>query len=122
MPGGRLETGESLSQGAAREALEETGLIVAADRLVGIYHCPSTLEGGSAISFVFASRIIGGEITSTAEHPAVTFIPRQELDALIAAHQVRGTHVPFALAAHDAGVSVPLDVVTAVPASAPPSS
>lgn len=57
LPAGRLEVGESLQDGAAREAHEETGLTVDVGPLIGIYHCPSTLEGGAAINFVFRSTV-----------------------------------------------------------------
>ena len=65
LPVGKLEPGETLRQGAEREALEETGVTVAAGPLVGIYHCLDTLEGGSAINFVFRSTVIKGAITAT---------------------------------------------------------
>jgi ADP-ribose pyrophosphatase YjhB (NUDIX family) len=37
IPGGLLEVGETLRQGAEREALEETGLIVRATELLGVF-------------------------------------------------------------------------------------
>jgi len=37
IPGGLLETGETLRQGAEREALEETGLVVRATELLGVF-------------------------------------------------------------------------------------
>src|SRR3954471_15234685 len=37
IPGGMLELGESLRQGAEREALEETGLVVRATDLLGVF-------------------------------------------------------------------------------------
>ena len=37
IPGGVLEVGETLRQGAVREALEETGLAVEVGELVGVY-------------------------------------------------------------------------------------
>ena len=43
LPAGRAEVGESLREAAAREALEETGLVVEVGRLIGIYHSPITL-------------------------------------------------------------------------------
>jgi len=37
IPGGLLEVGETLRQGAEREALEETGLVVRATELLGVF-------------------------------------------------------------------------------------
>jgi len=37
IPGGMLELGETLRQGAEREALEETGLVVQATELLGVF-------------------------------------------------------------------------------------
>ncbi|HXU15322.1 MAG TPA: NUDIX hydrolase [Terriglobales bacterium] len=37
IPGGMLELGETLHQGAEREALEETGLVVRATELLGVF-------------------------------------------------------------------------------------
>ena len=37
IPGGMLELGETLRQGAEREALEETGLLVRATELLGVF-------------------------------------------------------------------------------------
>jgi ADP-ribose pyrophosphatase len=37
IPGGMLELGETVRQGAEREALEETGLVVRATELLGVF-------------------------------------------------------------------------------------
>ena len=123
LPAGRLEVGESLREGAAREALEETGLIVEAGPLLGIYHAPRTLEGGAAVVFVFRSRSVGGTLATSADHPEVAFVPRPKVDELRSASLLRGRHVRLALEAADAGVELPADVVVEVEASPrPPGS
>lgn len=52
LPGGHIEPGESIIDGAVREALEETGLQVTLTGLLGVYARIGTLEK-RAIRFVF---------------------------------------------------------------------
>ena len=56
-PGGFLEVDETVAEAAARETLEETGLLVTPGDLVGIY---SRLEA-AVVVLAFEARILGGE-------------------------------------------------------------
>jgi ADP-ribose pyrophosphatase YjhB (NUDIX family)/predicted RNA-binding Zn-ribbon protein involved in translation (DUF1610 family) len=56
-PGGFLEIDETVTEGAIRETLEETGLLVEPGALVGLY---TRLEAG-VVTLVFEARIVGGE-------------------------------------------------------------
>jgi ADP-ribose pyrophosphatase YjhB (NUDIX family) len=62
-PGGFLEVDETVSEGAIRETLEETGLLVEPGDLLGIY---SRLEA-AVVTLVFEARIVGGEPRETPE-------------------------------------------------------
>ena len=62
LPGGEVEDGESLAQAAVREALEEVGLSVQLERLVGVHSRPQWLARGGHVA-VFAARVIGGELS-----------------------------------------------------------
>jgi ADP-ribose pyrophosphatase YjhB (NUDIX family) len=53
-PAGHLEKGESISEGAIRETLEETAWLVEPEALVGIYHYPAP-NGVTYVRFCFAA-------------------------------------------------------------------
>jgi 8-oxo-dGTP diphosphatase len=58
LPGGRVERNETPHAAAVRETREETGLQVTADRLVLI-----DAHRRGNVSFVFAGRLLGGELS-----------------------------------------------------------
>jgi ADP-ribose pyrophosphatase YjhB (NUDIX family) len=62
-PGGFLEVDETVTEGAARETLEETGLLVVPGRIIGIY---SRLEAG-VVTLTLEARIVGGAPLLTPE-------------------------------------------------------
>jgi len=73
-PGGFLESDETAIQGAVRETLEETGLVVVPTAISGIYSQPSA----AVVVVVYESRIVGGEAHTTAEALEVgTFRPER---------------------------------------------
>ncbi len=61
LPGGAVDPGESLAQGAVREAREETGLDLKLERLVGLYSRPEWCDGGDH-DVLFAARATGGQL------------------------------------------------------------
>lgn len=60
LPGGQVESGESVAQAAIREVKEETGINVELLRLVGIYFRPQWPEDSHSV--VFAAKPIGGTL------------------------------------------------------------
>jgi ADP-ribose pyrophosphatase YjhB (NUDIX family) len=62
-PGGFLESDETVVQGAVRETLEETCLIVEPNRIVGIYSRPEA----AVVVVAYAAAIVGGEMAVTSE-------------------------------------------------------
>jgi ADP-ribose pyrophosphatase YjhB (NUDIX family) len=62
-PGGYLEADETAIQGAVRETIEETGLIVEPVRVVGIY---SRIQA-AVVVVAYEARIVGGQMTPTKE-------------------------------------------------------
>jgi ADP-ribose pyrophosphatase YjhB (NUDIX family) len=62
LPGGAIESGETLAQAAVREVREETGLDVVLERLVGVYSKPRWRRGGGH-DVVFRTRPVGGDLS-----------------------------------------------------------
>ena len=116
-PAGKPELGETLIEAAVREAREETGLAVTVDRLVGIYHCPKTSEGFGVVNFVFASRVVDGELRASPDHPEVRWFSRGEIAALAAEHLIRGMHIQRAISDYERGATAPIETIQIVPAS-----
>ena len=62
-PGGFLEVDETVVEGAVRETLEETGLIVEPGDIVGLY---TRLEA-AVVVIAFEARVVGGEMRTSRE-------------------------------------------------------
>ena len=64
--GGAMEPGEQPADACAREVLEETGLIVVPERLVGVYSSPKVVyPNGDQVNYVgiaFRCRVVGGQL------------------------------------------------------------
>lgn len=63
LPGGGLDGAESPMEAAFRETLEETGLTVVVDRLIGLYHRPTK----GRLLFFFAALVQSGELLTGAD-------------------------------------------------------
>ncbi len=75
LPGGRIERGETPHDGAARETQEETGLSVIVERLVLV-----DARRGRDVSFVYAGRVVGGEMQPQfGEIAEVAWVDREEI-------------------------------------------
>lgn len=62
LPGGFVEYGETVDAALRREVLEETGLVVEVQSLVGVYSDPRRDPRGHVVSVVFTAAIVGGAL------------------------------------------------------------
>jgi 8-oxo-dGTP diphosphatase len=86
IPGGMLEVGELVRAAAVREAREETGLIVEAGDLLGVYdRIIRHADGRVQYHYVlidFFCRPVGGELHAASDAAEVRWFTREELPAL----------------------------------------
>ncbi len=98
LPTGRVEIGESVEQAVVREVREETGLIVEAEKLIGVYSDPEmqtfVYPDGRAIQFItscFQCSVVGGQVKQeTDEVLEVRFFSLDNLpDNMLPMHAAR---------------------------------
>lgn len=86
LPGGGMELGESIEEGAVREVKEETGLDVEVVSLVGVYTNPRHVmayddgEVRQQFSLCFTTKLVGGELQFDDESTDIAWVSETELD------------------------------------------
>lgn len=90
VPGGTISLDETPVQGLTREVQEETGLLLDAERLIGVYAGPDfhwTYPNGDQaqiLALLFAARVIGGELRRSGhENVNVGFFAPDQLPPLL---------------------------------------
>ena len=78
-PGGQIEEGESVLDGVVREVMEEAGVVVAVDRLVGVY---SNLSS-SRVIIDFLGSWLSGDAAAGDETIAAAWVPRTAAEQMI---------------------------------------
>ena len=88
LPGGRMESGESIEECCRREVLEDTGLVIQTCRLIGIYSNRDQLviyPDGHEVQFValsFEAKITGGRLILSDETTAADFFTVLEAESM----------------------------------------
>ena len=88
LPGGQLDSGETVSETCIREVLEETGLAVEVERLIAVYSNPDMLlyygedHQYQVISFHFEAIATGGELGLSDETTDVGYFSLDEIQAM----------------------------------------
>jgi 8-oxo-dGTP diphosphatase len=90
IPGGMLELGESLRQRAEREALEETGLVVRATELLGVFDRIVPDDANRTLSryryhyvlIDFLCEVVSGELRAAGDAAEAKWVRVEELEEL----------------------------------------
>ncbi|MHB8644583.1 MAG: DUF952 domain-containing protein [Thermomicrobiales bacterium] len=95
MPGGHVNLGETVAEAVARETVEETGLVVAPGRIVGVYSDPRVgLRIGHGLRYhivliAVECQVIGGTLGRSDETLDEGWFDPDDLPPLVPAHYQR---------------------------------
>lgn len=81
LPAGFIDQGEDPKDAAAREALEETGLIVRIEGVLDVFHNPPG-AGGASVFILYRAQIIGGELAAADDAADAGFFALDQLPEL----------------------------------------
>ena len=91
LPGGKLETGETLEECVVREVKEETGLDVQVEALLAVIHKPTTHEDNTVMKFVFGASLLSDRHDKGEMEPQ--WLSMADITALDSKNLIRGKEV-----------------------------
>jgi ADP-ribose pyrophosphatase YjhB (NUDIX family) len=110
LPGGLVDSGERMATAAAREVLEETGVLVEIRGLSAIYH---HVERGMLVGVFVAARLSGDPVPTAESSAAEWVAPAEALERLDPLYRPRladalATGISCVLRSHDAASTIDL--------------
>src|SRR5829696_5406720 len=78
LPAGFVEAGEDPRMAAERETVEETGIVIEAERLFDVLHRPDT-DGAADIVIAYEGRVLGGQLEADDDAEDAAWFPRDAL-------------------------------------------
>ena len=82
LPGGFCEWGETTEECCARETLEETGVTVTVEKLLGVYSDPKRDPRGHTVTVLYAARPVRGEAKGSDDAAEARWFTRKEIRGL----------------------------------------
>ena len=87
LPGGKVDPGESFTQGILREVAEETGLTISIQRVGGVAESESPTN--KVVYLILEGRLESGQVQLSSEHDEYVWVNRWELPKMELADQFR---------------------------------
>jgi ADP-ribose pyrophosphatase YjhB (NUDIX family) len=119
-PAGHVETGETLTEAAIRETLEETGWLCEIKHPIGIYHYISPASGSQYLRMCFAADLIR-QVHPEPLDDNILSAEWMTLSALNQVHHLAQQRAPSATPSRR-GSQAPTDTVTTTVTTVPPTS
>jgi 8-oxo-dGTP diphosphatase len=94
LPGGGVEYGELPTEAVIREVMEETGLEVTIERLLGVY---GKVDKPDELVFSFLCRVIGGQLVLTDESDDNRYFDIASIPSNTSPRQVERIHEAISL-------------------------
>ncbi|MHA2386794.1 MAG: NUDIX domain-containing protein [Candidatus Thorarchaeota archaeon] len=81
LPGGFIEYGETVENAAIRETLEETGVQISLEAILGVYSDPKRDPRKHTLTTVFIGRPIGGDPVGGDDATEASWVDLESLDS-----------------------------------------
>jgi ADP-ribose pyrophosphatase YjhB (NUDIX family) len=94
-PGGWADVGETPSEAIEREVWEESGFVVRATRIIGIYDANRVhpYELFHAYKIIFLCEIVSGEAKTSNETSQIEFFNQDEIPEILSAERTNSRHI-----------------------------